>query len=80
MSKVSWDDQTQPATDEVQATIKAAFPEAGFRIHGGYDPEGIYIDVYTKADGGFAVLDRIRDRLVGLLVEEGLGIYAVPLP
>jgi hypothetical protein len=44
------------------------------------DPEGIYIDAYTKADDGFAVLDHISDRLVDLLVEEGVGLYVVPLP
>ena len=80
MSKISWDDRTQRAIDEIQATIKAAFPEAKFTVRGGVDPEGIYIDAYTKADDGFAVLDRISDRLVDLLVEEGLGIYIVPLP
>jgi hypothetical protein len=41
---------TQPAIDEVQATIKAAFPEAEFRAHLRVDPEGIYIDAYTKAE------------------------------
>jgi uncharacterized protein YdhG (YjbR/CyaY superfamily) len=80
MSKTLWDDRTQHMIDEVQAAIKAAFPEAEFKVHCGVDPEGIYIDAYTKADDGFAVLDRISDQLVDLLVEEGLGIYVVPLP
>jgi hypothetical protein len=28
-----------------------------FQVHRGGDPEGIYIDAYTKADDGFDVLD-----------------------
>ena len=65
--------------DEVQATIKAAFPEVECKAQYRVDPERIYIDAYTKADDSFAVLDRVTDRLGDLLVEEGLGIYVVPL-
>jgi hypothetical protein len=64
----------------VQATIKAAFPEAEFKAPRGIDPAGSYIEAYTKADDGFAVLDRVGDRLGDLLVGEGPGIYVVPLP
>jgi hypothetical protein len=63
----------------VQAIIKAAFPEAECKAHHGVDPEGIDIDAYTKAEDNFAVLDRVSDRLGDLWVEEGLGIYVVPL-
>jgi hypothetical protein len=58
----------QQTIEEVQAIIKAAFPEAEFQVHRGGDPEGIYIDTYTKADNGFDVLDLIGDRLVDLCV------------
>jgi hypothetical protein len=80
MGKQLWDERWQRAIDEVQATIKAAFPEAKFKVRQGTDPEGIYIDAYTRADDGFEVLDLISERLVDLCVEEGLGIYVVPLP
>jgi hypothetical protein len=79
MRKKPWDEGTQQAIDEVQAVIKAAFPEAVFQVHRGDDPEGIYIDAYTKAENGFDVLDLISDRLVDLCVEAWLGIYVVPL-
>jgi hypothetical protein len=79
MRKKIWDERTQLAIDEVQAVIKAAFPEAEFQVHRGGNPEGIYIPAYAKADNGFDVLNLIGDRLVDLCVEEGLGIYVVPL-
>jgi hypothetical protein len=79
MRKKLSDERTQQAIDEVQAVIKATFPEAEFQVHRGGDPAGIYIDAYTKADNGFDVLDLIGDRLVDFCVEEGLGIYVVPL-
>ena len=44
------------AIDELQAVIKAAFPEAEFQVRRGDEPKGIYIDAYTKADNGFDVL------------------------
>jgi len=80
MVKKPWDARIQRAIDDVQAVIKAAFPEAEFQVHRGVDPEGIYIDAYTQATDGFDVLDLVSDRLVDLCVEEGLGLYVVPLP
>jgi hypothetical protein len=79
MTKKPWDKRTKQAIDEVQDAIKASFPEAEFQVHRGEDPVGIYIDAYTRAENGFDVLDVIGDRLVDLCVEEGLGIYVVPL-
>jgi hypothetical protein len=35
MDKKPWDERTQQGIDEVQAVIKAAFPEAEFRAHRG---------------------------------------------
>jgi len=73
-----WDERTKHAIDEVQAAIKAAFPEAAFQVHRGEDPKGIYIDASTKAEHGFDALDGIGDRLVDCCVEAGLGISVVP--
>ena len=44
MDKKPWDEGTQQGIDKVQAFIKAAFPEAEFRVHRGGDPGGICID------------------------------------
>lgn len=79
MPKKPWDERTQQVIDKVQATIKAAFPEAEFEVHYGTDPEGIYIDAYTYTDDGFCVLDLVNDWLLDLLIEEGLGIYVIPI-
>src|SRR6266536_6498082 len=79
MRTILRDDHTQRAIDEVPATIEAAFSEAEFTGHHGVDPGGIDIEAYTKAEDNFAVLDRVSDRLGDLWVEEGLGIYVVPL-
>jgi hypothetical protein len=56
----------QRAIDEVQATINAAFLEAAIKAHHWVDPEGIYIEAYTKANDGFAVLDRVSDQMADL--------------
>jgi hypothetical protein len=74
MSTILRDDRPQQAIDAVQATSKAAFPEEQFTAHHEVDLEGINIDAYTKADDGFAVLDRVSDRLGYLLIEEGRAI------
>ena len=66
--------------NEVQATSKADFPEAAFKGYHGVDAKRIHIDAYTKANDGFAVLDRVSDRLVDQLMKEELDIYVVPLP
>ena len=68
----------QHAIDEVQAAIKAAFPEAACQVHRGEDPTGISIDASTTAEHGFDALDVIGDRLVDRCVEAGLDISVVP--
>jgi hypothetical protein len=79
MTNTPGDEQTQPAIDEVQAAIKAAFPEAAFHMHGGADPPGISIDASTTAEHGCDGLDVVGDRLVDRCVEAGLGLSVVPL-
>ena len=79
MRKKPSQERMRQAIDEVQTLIKAAFPEAAFKVYRGEDPPGMYIDAYTKAENGFDVLDVIGDRLVDLCVKEGLGIHVVPL-
>ena len=74
------DEKTQQVLAEVQARIKAAYPEATFTVAVGEDPVGIYVDAYTDAPDGFAVLDLVSDWLVELHVNEGLAIHVIPLP
>jgi hypothetical protein len=74
------DEETQQVLAEVQARIKAAYPEATFTVAVGEDPVGIYVDAYTDAPDGFAVLDLVSDWLVHLHVNAGLAIHVIPLP
>jgi hypothetical protein len=73
------DEKVQRAIAEVQARIKAAYPEAEFTVAIGDDPAGIYIDAYTEAPDGFCVLDLVSDRLVDLNVDDGLPLHVIPL-
>jgi hypothetical protein len=74
------DEKTQRVLAEIQARITAVYPEATFTVALGEDPVGIYLDAYTNAPDGFAVLDLVSDWLVDLNVNEGLAIHVIPLP
>lgn len=74
------DEKIQRILAKLQARIKAVYPEATFTVALGEDPVGIYLDAYTDAPDGFAVLDLVSDWLVDLNVNEGLAIHVIPLP
>ena len=74
------DEKTQRVLAEIQARITAVYPEATFTVAQGEDPAGIYLDAYTDAPDGFAVLDLVSDWLVDLNVNEGLVVHVIPLP
>lgn len=74
------DEKTQRVLAEIQARIKAVYPEATFTVALGEEPVGIYLDAYTDAPDGFAVLDLVSEWLVDLNVNEGLAVHVIPLP
>lgn len=74
------DEKIQRVLAELQARIQVVYPEATFMVSLGEDPVGIYLDAYTDAPDGFAVLDLVSDWLVDLNVNEGLAIHVIPLP
>jgi hypothetical protein len=74
------DAKTQRVLAEIQTRIKAVYPEATFTVAREEDPAGIYLDAYTDAPDGFAVLDLVSDWLVDLNVNEGLAVHVIPLP
>ena len=80
MSVSSWNETMQHAITEVQARIKAVYPEATFRLVEGEDPIGLYLDAYTDAEDAFAVLDLVSDWLMDLSVDAGVDLHVVPLP
>ena len=73
-------DRMQHAITEVEARIRAAYPEATFRLVEGEDPLGLYLDAYTNAEDAFAVLDLVSDWLVDLSVTVGVHLHVIPLP
>jgi hypothetical protein len=74
------DEKTQQILVEVQARIKAAYPEATCTVAVGADPVGLYVDASTDAPDGFAALDLVSNWLVDLHVNEGLAMHVIPLP
>jgi hypothetical protein len=80
MSVKPWNDKMQHAIAEVEARIRAVYPEATFRLVEGEDPVGLYLDAYTDAEDAFAVLDLISDWLVDLIVNAGVHLHVIPLP
>ena len=80
MSVKPWNDKMQHAISEVEARIRAVYPEATFRLVEGEDPIGLYLDAYTDAEDAFAVLDLVSDWLVGLSVNAGVHLHVIPLP
>jgi hypothetical protein len=73
-------DKIQHAIAEVEARIRAVYPEATFRLVEGEDPIGLYLDAYTDAEDAFAVLDLVSDWLVDLSVSDGVHLHVIPLP
>src|SRR5215467_5982920 len=80
MSVNPWDETMQHAIMEVQARIRAVYPDATFRLVEGEDPIGLYLDAYTDAEDAFAVLDLVSDWLVDLSVNAGVHLHVIPLP
>ena len=80
MSVKPWNDKIQHAIAEVEARIRAVYPEATFRLVEGEDPRGLYLDAYTDAEDAFAVLDLVSDWLVDLSVNAGVHLHVIPLP
>jgi hypothetical protein len=80
MSVKPWNEEIQHAIAEVEARIRAVYPEATFRLFEGEDPIGLYLDAYTDAEDAFAVLDLVSDWLVDLSVNAGVHLHVIPLP
>jgi hypothetical protein len=80
MSVKPWNDKMQHAIAEVEARIRAVYPEGIFRVVEGEDPIGLYLDAYTDAEDAFAVLDLVSDWLVDLSLNAGVHLHVIPLP
>jgi hypothetical protein len=80
MSVKPLNDKMLHAIAEVEARIRAVYPEATFRLVEGEDPIGLYLDAYTDAEDAFAVLDLVSDWLVDLSVNADVHLHVIPLP
>jgi hypothetical protein len=69
----------EKAVHELKRLITARFPQAGFVIEEGCDPEGIYLVTTVDIVDTDEVIDVVGDRLVELQVDEGLPVYVTPL-
>ncbi len=69
----------EEALRELKRLITARFPQAGFVVEEGFDPEGTYLVTTVDIADTDEVLDVVGDRLVELQVDEGLPVYVTPL-
>lgn len=64
---------------ELQALIRARYPDATFAVEIGEDPEGVYLIATVDLEDTDEVLDAYIDRLVDLQVTEGLPLHVLPV-
>ena len=64
---------------EFQRILTQRFPEAGFKSYRGQQPDHFFLETFTDADDEFDVLDLVGDRIVDILVNEGIRIHVIPL-
>ena len=74
------DPRAQPAIDEIQQAILKRWPDVTFSIHRGPDnPNGIHMDVFVDEEDPDVVLEGLTDRLVDILVDDGIPLQVIPL-
>jgi hypothetical protein len=74
------DKRTRDAIRELQDTIKARYPATTFELARGFeDPESIHISAIADVDDPDEVGDLVVERVVELLVDEGIAVHVIPL-
>lgn len=74
------DPRAQPAIDEIQLAILKRWPDVTFSIHRGPDnPIGIHMSVFVDEEDPDVVLEGLTDRLVDILVDDGIPLHVIPL-
>jgi hypothetical protein len=73
------DPRIQQAIAELEALIRADYPEASFQVGVGEDPEGVYLTATVDVADTDAVMDVVIDRLLELQIDEALPIYVIPI-
>jgi hypothetical protein len=72
-------DRIEDAITELQAMIRARYPEATFDVAPGEDPDGTYIWTTVATDDPDLVLDCVVDRLLALQIDEGIAVHVIPI-
>lgn len=73
------DQQVEQALEELRAIIRNRYPEAGFEVFHGEDPEGTYLRAVVDVEDSDEVVNVFIDRLIAMQVEDGLPVYVVPV-
>ena len=73
------DPRMRAAVDELQHSIRGAFPGVTFEPYIGEDPDGLYIETVVDIDDTDEVIDLIIDRLVTFQVEDLLPLHIIPV-
>ena len=65
--------------DELQALVRARFPDAEFEVEKVEPKEEYYIHVYGDFEDTYDVLDLTSDRATDILVDHDIFIHVLPL-
>lgn len=76
----SLDERTRQAIDELQCTITARYPSATFEVvPSPDDPSSIHLLTTADVDDPDEVGDLVLERVISLLVDEGIPVHVIPL-
>jgi hypothetical protein len=73
------DPRIASAVTELQALIRARYPDAIFAVAPGEDPAGTYVTAIVDVPDVDDVFEVVVRRLLELQVEEGLPVYLIPV-
>ena len=74
------DERTRQAVAELQATIAARYPTTTFKlVPSPEDPTSLLLLATADVDDPDEVGDLVLDRVISLIVDEGIPIHVIPL-
>jgi hypothetical protein len=74
------DPRMRAAIDELQGLIRSRYPEATFSTELGEGGEAVFIWTTVDVLDTDEVMDLCVDRVVDLIVEEGVPVHVIPVP
>lgn len=73
------DPRMRAAIAELQALILVKYPDTTFTLSGWDESDGVFVRAVVDVDDPDEVTEIVIDRMVDLLVDDGLPIYVVPV-